>query len=591
MSAYVEGLSKSNYVPNIIVLFGGEYFSIRQPDSGLVVKDEYNGLVSRVQISPTRIDPLRPSNTTSSSSFNLVDINNEVSKLFLDKSGFRVGEEVKIFIGRSFENLDFSEYFELPAYDLKGFNKIDGGYSFKATERKDRLNNGAFSTQTKLAVDILAGTTSISVQDASNFPSSGFAKIGDEFISWSSVNSGNLVGAVRGEFGSTVEAHESGEDVFLVEEVDARNVIDFLLQFLISGGGGGVYDVLNEGAGIDESLVDVDQFLEIKDSFFSSNDVSFLLYNLNSNQKFLEDEVFLPFGLRLRSNSNGKLGLALLNRNVFEIDAPVIDETNSLKVPRFSIDENRISNRVRIFWNYSEGKGEFQNVNEFTSAGSISQYGPTKWQDYEFKGISDLPTIEVIAALYLERFSLPRPQIDVEANNSTSFLNVGDKTDFFSSRLPTENGNLEFVSTLEVLKQSYKVSSGTVRYSLAFTSFSGIRQCFIAPSSTIISHADQKTVTLAAGQGDHYRVGWIMALYDNSVRDYATGFRNEIVSITNDTITFLNEWPVTLVDNVSRLMFADYDEVAEQQKRFCFVSNNNNQDFNDNKRAYQITIG
>ena len=592
MSAYVEGLSKSDFVVNVVILFAGEYFAIRQPDSGLVVKAEYEGLVKRVQISPTKIDPLRPSSTISSSSFSLLDKHQEVSKLFLDQNGFRVGQPVKIFIGRSFEGLDFSDYLELPEYDLKGFNKIDGGYSFKASERKDRLNNGSFSTQSKLAVDILEGTTTITMQDVSNLPLSGFGKLGDEFISWNNIDEGNLVGVIRGEFGSQVSEHDAGENFFLVEDIESRNIIDFLLQFLISSGGGGVYDVLPEGAGIDESLIDIEQFLEIKEAFFSSSDFAIRLYNLNSLQRFLDNEVFLPYGLRLRSNRNGKIGLAVLNRNIFEIDAPIINQTNSLEVPNFTIDENRISNRVRISWNYSDGRDEFLNINEFTNQESIDEFGPTRWQEYEFKGIKDLSTVQLIAALYLERFAFPRPTIDVETNNKTSFLNIGDKTEFFSSRLPTERGNLEFASTLEVLNQAYNVANATVRYTLAFTSFSGLRQCFIAPSSTITSHSNQRTVTLAAGEGDHYRVGWILALYDNNLRNYATEFRNEIVSINEDTITFSHDWPVTLVDNVSRLMFANYDEVVEQQKKFCFVSNDDNENFEtDETRGYQITIG
>lgn len=589
MSDYVDGLSKSNFVPNIVILFAGEYFAIRQPDSGLAIKPEYVGLVKRVQISPTRIDPLRPSNTISSSSFSLLDEKNEVSKLFLNQNGFRLGQAVKVFIGRSFENLDFSEYFELPDFELKGFNKIDNGYSFKANEKKDRLNNGSFSIQTKLAVDIFAATTVITVQDVSNLPTSGFAKIKDEFFSWSGITGSNLTGVIRGEFGSIPADHKAGENIFKVENITSRNVIDLLLQILISSGGGGVYDVLSEGAGFDESLIDVQDFLDAKDAFFTGASFEIKIYNQPSLQRFLENEIFLPYGLRLRSNRNGKIGLALLNRNIFEIDSPIINEDNSLDVPDFNIDENRISNRVRIFWNFSDGQNEFLNVNEYTDAESITEYGETSWQVYQFKGIKDLPTINAIAALYLERFRLPRPTIQVSTNNSTSFLNIGDKTELFSTRLPTEQGNLNFISTLEVLNQAYNVATGTVKYELAFTSFSGLRQCFIAPSDTIITFSSQKSMTIASGRGVHYRTGWIMKLYSNNTRDFYGTQTNEIVSIVGDVITFKDDWLYPLDILVSRIMFADYNEVSEQQKKFCFI-NVENENFSDGTKPYQVTF-
>lgn len=589
MSAYVDGLSKSNFVPNIVILFAGEYFAIRQPDSGLVIKPEYVGLVKRVQISPTRIDPLRPSNTISSSSFSLLDEKNEVSKLFLNQNGFRLGQSIKVFIGRSFENLDFSDYFELPDFELKGFNKIDNGYSFKANEKKDRLNNGAFSIQTKLDVDILAATTVITVQDVSNLPTSGFAKIKDEFFSWSEITGDNLTGVIRGEFGSTPADHKAGENIFKVENITSRNIVDLLLQILISSGGTGTYDVLSEGAGFDESLIDIQNFLDAKDAFFSTSNFSIKIYNQPSLQRFLENEIFLPYGLRLRSNRNGKIGLALLNRNIFEIDSPVINEDNSLDVPDFNIDENRISNRVRIFWNFSDGQNEFLNVNEYTDAESITEYGETSWQVYNFKGIKDLPTVNAIAALHLERFRLPRPTIQVSTNNSTSFLNIGDKTELFSTRLPTEQGNLNFISTLEVLNQAYNVATGTVKYELAFTSFSGLRQCFIAPSDTVISFTSQKSMTIAAGRGVHYRTGWIMKLYSNNTRDFYGTQTNEIASIAGDVITFKDDWLYPLDILVSRIMFADYNEVSDQQKKFCFI-NIEDENFSDGTKPYQVTL-
>jgi hypothetical protein len=593
LSDYLDGIAKTDYVPNIVIYFAGEYFATRQPDSGLVIDAEYLGLITRATINPTAIDPLRASTTFNTSSFTLLDRDRAISELFLNELGFRTGQEVRIWIGRSFENMDFTEYLEFPISYIKQVQKIDNGYSFSTIERKDRLNNGSFSKVTKLAVDIFIATTTITLQDVSflNGATSGYVKINDEFVSFVGVNVGakNLLGCIRGEFGSTPADHESGSDVFLVYNVPATNCIDLLLQLLISKGGTGVYDIYEEGAGIDESLIDVAQFLEVKAAFFSSLNLDFKMYGIASFQRFIEDEILLPLGVRLRSNNNGLIGLALINRNIFEIDSPIITESETLKPPSYSVTDDKVINRVKIFFDYNDSKKDYEEVLEQEDTDSITAFGATAFKEFKFKGIRLRATAVSIANLFLARFSVPRPDISVDAMNSVSNLTIGDKTELFSKRLPADDGTLNFVSTLEILKKSYNIATGTVKYQLAFTSFSGLRQCFIAPSDTVITFVDQKTVNLATGRTDHYRVGWKMKLYSNNTRDYLGPQVNTIASITGDQIVFEEDWLYPLVDLVSRIMFADYDEVIEQQKKFCFINEENN-DFDDGNRAYQVTF-
>jgi hypothetical protein len=590
LSQYLDGLTKKNYVPNVVVLFAGEHFCIRPPDSGLVTDSRYDQLLSRVSVSPTSIDPLRPTTTINTSSFSLVDKGSEVSKLFLNETGFRMGEPVEMWIGRSFESMDFSEYLKVPAASIKSFAKLEGSYNFSVVEVKDRLNTGIFNIQTKLAVSILVSTTTITLQAIpTGLPLSGYVKINDEFVSFAGRSGNNLTGCARGEFGSTPADHESGSDVYNTWDISARNGIDFLLQILMSDGGGGAYDVLPEGLGFDSSLVDVDQFEEIRDEFFTSRNLSFRIWGIQSLQKFIEDEIYNPMGVRLRANNNGKIGLAVLNRNIFVIDAPILNESNILKMPTFSISDDKIVNRVRILWNWSDGRNLFLDTYEQEDATSIAEYGSTPFTQLSFKGVKTLAFVQSIANLFLSRFSTPRADISVDVLNNASYLLVGDKTELYSSQLPTDDGTLDFVSTLEVLKKSYDVGRGVVKYALSFTAFSGIKQCFISPSDLIVSHSSQKVVTLSSGRGLHYRIGWIMRHYDNNARDYADAQTNEIVSIVGDVLTFKDDWTTTLTDSVSRIVFADHDQVIEAQKKFCFI-NSNNDNFDNGDKPYQITF-
>lgn len=590
MSVYVAGLTKSDFVPNIIIEFAGQRFSIRQPDSGLTILPEYNGLIQKIAVNPTSIDPLRPTSTINSSSFTLIDLKQEISKLFLNQNGFRMGQLVRVWLGRSFEAMDFSEYLELPQTNLKAFQKVEGSYNFSTNEKKDRLENGAFNIQSKLANDILINTTTITLQSVpANLPTVGFGKINDEYISWGGISGNNLTSCVRGEFNSIPVEHESSSDFFNIYDITPTNAIDLLAQILISGGGGGSFDVLPEGLGIDENLVDLVQFEEIKTAFFLTRNLSFRIGALSQVQKFLEDEIFAPLGVRLRTNNNGKIGLAVINRNIFSIDAPILNDSNITKAPTFSISEDKIQNRVRIFYNWSDGRNLFLDTYEQEDTDSITEYGLKPFVELRFKGVKNLAFVEAIADLFLARFSTPRADINVEALNETSFLLVGDKTELISDKLPTTEGDLNFISTLEVLKKSYNPATGTVSYQLAFTSFSGLRQCFIAPSETIVNVIDQKTVVLPVGTGSHYREGWVMQLYDTNTRDFVPTERNVIESISGDTITFVNNWVTTLGAFNFKIKFAPFEEVIEQQKKFCFVSIDSS-NFDDGTKPYQITF-
>lgn len=83
-----------------------------------------------------------------------------------------------------------------------------------------------------------------------------------------------------------------------------------------------------------------------------------------------------------------------------------------------------------------------------------------------------------------------------------------------------------------------------------------------------------------------YRAGWVMRLWDVVAKDYATAETNIIDSITGDDLVFAAPWTFVLTTN-HRMVFADYDQVTTQQKKFCFISDG--VDFDDGRLTYQIT--
>jgi hypothetical protein len=595
---YIEALENTKYIPNVVILFKSEFFAIRQPNSGLTIDSDKVGLVSALTVNPTAIDPFRASSTTSNYSFKILDTNGIITAFLNGDNKFFQGEPVTIWVGRYgtkvADQMDFADYLELPTVYVNKWNKVENAYSFQAVEARDRLSTGAFNVVAKLGVDIVAGTTEITMQDVSTLPTNGTIKIDDEFISYTGIIGLNLQSCIRGERDSTPVAHDGGSDVFLVQEIEA-NPINILLQLLISSGGGGSYDLLSDGAGIDETLVDISQMEDVRDEFFSSYTYSFAIFKIESLKRFIEDELLYPLGIRLRSNSNGKIGLALIDRNIFEIDAPILNHDNMTKDPEFIVEDTKINNQLRVFWDYSEAADEFMKVTEYTDADSITDYGVKDWKEVSFKGIkaslSGQAIVDAFGLLFINRFKDPRPVIKVAAFLSTSNSNLGDKIDLESNLIPNDQGELNFASTLEIVQRAINHETGDCLFQLAFTSFTGVRLCYISPSDLVISHASQKIITLGAGRGDNYRRGWMMRLYDNTARDDADSQVNEILSVVGDVITFVDNWATTLVNSQHRIRFADYDEgITVQQKRFCYISDGTN-DFDDGKQPYQISFG
>lgn len=596
---YLEALPEKKFVPNIVVRIKSNYFSIRQPDSGLTVPAANLGLVTAVNVNPTSLDPFRASTSINNYSVTLLDRNGVLSALFNNEPKFLQREKVEIWIGRTnttqdtANNMAFADYYKLPDVFVNKVTKQENRYTFNAVEARDRLATGAFQQTTKLAVDILFNTTTITLQSTASLPTSGTVQIGNEFISYTGKTATDITGCVRGEEGSTPVGHSAGEDVFLVQILQG-NPIDLILRLLISSGGGGPYDVLPDGAGIDQNLVDVTQFESVRAEFYSGYTFKLIIGNLTSLKKLIEDELLFPLGVRLRGNNNGKIGLALIDRNVFEIDAPILDHDELTRNPDFSVDDTKVVNRLRILWDWSDVGKTYLKSSEFTDTDSITEFGPSQWTELKFKGIRDSLSgstiVNDIQLLFLSRFSFPRPQINVTAHLSSSYLNLGDKGDLITTLIPNDAGELNFVSTLEVISKALNLATGDVRFGLSFTSFSGIRQCYIAPSDVIISFTNQRTITVGAGRGDHYRKGWKMRLFSLITDEYTADAINEIESVVGDVITFKNNWTTTLSANDYRIKFADYDDVTEQQKRFCFVSAGTNE-FGDGRPPYQITFG
>ena len=595
MSQYVDVVkTEKKYIGNVVIQIGANYFAIRQPDSGLAIAAPFDRAVSSLLLNPTQIDLRKVSTTISTFSFRILDDDGVVTALILGDAAGVIGQEVRIFLGRSSESMDFAEYFELPRTFVRKCDHSDNSYNFSSSEQTERMAKPIYNFKSALNGGILAATTIFTMRDdISGFPTAGFLKIEDEFISYAGVDLGlnQFTGCIRGELGSTPAAHAINLDAVLVETI-TDNPLNIILKILISGGGGGPYDVLQSGLGISNTLIDVAGIETLRDELFLGDQYKLSLYSITSALKKMEDDLLMPNNLRFTTSTDSKVTLAILDKALFVEEDDVINEDTITKFPKWTIDGSKVTNQLEINWDFNEGTGLFQKRNIYTDPASITAYGEQTPLNFSFKGIKaalDGQTlVDDFSTRLLGRLSTPTPEIQLNVQIDKSLQTVGDKSFVESSLIPAANGTLNFASNLEILSRSINITSGDVQFKLAFTSFTNIRSGFIAPSDLVFTVISQNQITVAAGRGSYYSSGWAMRLWNETTQAFETDPVNFISDVTGDTITFLNNWTTVLGAGNHRMRFADYDDATASQKRYCFISDSG-LDFADGGPTYKVT--
>ena len=627
MSTYVESVkSIKNFTSNVVIKINDVYFAIREPDSGLSIGTPFNKMVGSLVLNPTTIDIRRVSTTIASYSFKLIDKENVLTSLVNGDAADLIGQAVEIYLGRSGVGMDFADYYRLSTTYVQKCEHSENAYAFTSTEQTERMAKPIFAFTSALAGDIFAATTIWTMRDSlADWPSSGFIKIDNEFASYTGVDLVNnrLTGVVRGELTSVPVEHSANADVVFVQTV-TDNPLSIILKLLISGGGGGTYDVFADGLGIDQTLIDITGIEALRTDLFNGVSYTLAIFDVSSALKFIEDELLMPCGLRLTTSQDSKVTLAILDKARFVEDIDVIDEDTITKYPKWSIDGAKVTNSLEIQWDYLEGTNTFQARSVFTDSASIALYGEQAPLKFSFKGIKASLDGSAIVTDFgdrlLARLSTPTPLIFITTQLDKSLQTIGDKAYLVSSKIPAVDGTLNFASDLEIISRAINQSTGDVTMTLAFTSYTSIRSGFIAPSDLITSFVSQSQVNIALGRGAQYQVGWYMRLYDVAARAYTADAPNKIIAIdsdsssnllteageriisesgdgilmeqasTEDTIIFENAWGTTLTyPNNYRIRFCDYDTATDSQKRRAFISDDGLNFLIDDKPTYKVT--
>ena len=587
--AYEDELVKEQKEANVVMLINGEYYGIKQPDGGLAIPSE-NLIIDDPQINGVDVDIRRASTPVGSLSFKLKDEQEYITKkIMLDENNF-LTKEVVCYVGFITGSFNFANYKEVARAEINSVTKIPNGYSIRAKEVTSLISNPTFNIADKLDIDILAPSLSLDLQDASLFPDSGFIKIGDEFIRYNGKTDDTLENLSRGEIGNAA-AHNNGDDVFLVTELIDINPITMLLQLMLSNNGdgtNGVYDVLKNGLNISANLIDIAKFEEVRTNFFDTELQRLYLYDEVDTLRWIEKEILQPTNARIFTN-NGKISITVLDQ--IEVGASVreINEDVIIGTPTWSLTSDKIHNVIKIFYDYNESSGRYLSNLEFKNTDSINTFGEKKPLIFKYKGLhSDIGGGALVAKRaeqLLTRLGTARGRVTFRALFDTENISLGEDILLNHRFLPQQGAGLGINDQIEVISKSVDLGGGTCIYKLEYTSFTGIRIPFIAPSPLITSVIDQKTFTVI--DGSCFKVGFALVLWSDENTDYLPDAINYIQSIEGNTITMVNDFTTPLTTDY-RVRLADYDSNSNEAKsRYAFIGSNTGF-FDDGTKSYQI---
>lgn len=585
-------LASTDFQINIVISIDSIFYSQFQVDAdstdiigtGSLIDSDKVGVVDKANTTPTSVDFRTVKTSLNTVNFSLIDLDLIISNTIGASSTQLLEEDVVVFVGFITGSFDMSDYIEIARPIVKKISHKENVYKFTCVAVTDLLSKDIFTLFGVLNGAINDSVTTLTLDDASSFPSSGIIRIDNEFIAYTGKSVNNLTGLSRADLSSTADSHDDDSQVFNVVDTGTVNPIDLMLDIMKSPDNGTLADGLN----IDPARIDSTAFTDIRDSFFSGELFQFFLVEIGNGLAFLEDELLLATNTRFVED-NGKISLAILDQIDLSTTPPVIDEDTIITTPTWNLNSDKIINQVEIKWNFSEGLNKFSRTSPFSDSDSISTFGSKSPLKMEFKGVRAASGGSAIvtnrASRILARLATPKAQIKVNTFFKNIELIPGSNVTLEHRYVPQEGASLGIIQQLEIQSRAIDLTSARVSFDLAYTSFSGLRIGVIAPSPLIVSVVSQKIFTVP--DGACYRSGDFLRLWDDLSLDYFSDVDNEILSVIGNTITMVNNFTTTLTTSI-RVKISDYDQASVfQQTKYAFVGLNVG-NFADGTKSYEI---
>lgn len=237
----------------------------------------------------------------------------------------------------------------------------------------------------------------------------------------------------------------TARDIFLNASTEAPfnlsgNPLTIALQILLSTGNGtnGPYDVLakENGLGIPQTLVDVDEIEDLRDTSFSGITMSFSITGRETARSFLENEIYAVLNIYPITTQTGQL---TLRSHSLTAGASVLTLTHDdFIIKSWSFGDRLTINHV--IFEYGWNGTEFTETLEAEVVASIEKYGAKQAKVVSSKGLpanaASASFLTARANEILERYSDPPPVIEIEAQFRNHHVEPGDLLSVTSAFLP-----------------------------------------------------------------------------------------------------------------------------------------------------------
>ncbi len=570
-------------------MLNGKYYAKFQPDSGLTIPATQRILRNAPNVNPQSISVEDARAVFAKHSFTLSDLANVVTGELLDNSTFFIGNEVRLWIGRMTGSFAFSDYFELPKTLVKTVKFKNEDFAFTSQELPGTWQVPRFNTQDTLLADTVAGAgTLVATLDISGFPTTGEIFIKDEFVTYTSKVDGTKTFTLSGV---TANDHSASDELFNVTTLTG-NPLDLFLQILISDGGGGSFDVLSEGLGVNPADIDITAITSIRNDFFSGQTYTFKVFGVENILRFIEDELLITTNCRLTQSSRSLITLILLDKIEFGNASRTFDSSNIIrKSAGLQVNENTIRNVVIFKYDYDATTETYGSFIRTQDDASVAAFPEKKPFEIKSKGVTTanggLNIAQDRSARWLNRLSTVAPKITLKTRISSMLAAVGERV-LVDFNLPSEDGDRVYFSELEVSKRSISFKTQEVSFQLDTANYTGIRNMFTCPSDPIVTVNSQTSVNFTPGRATaEWTVGDKVRLWLGQTQEIEAV--NTIATITSDTVTFTGAFVISLTTS-HQIKFANYDEVTDRQKGYGFVAPNSGTFVSDSKPAYKVAF-
>ena len=581
--SFTDELANSKFTLNVVIELDGQTYARFQPDSGITIPDE-NLIVGAVNLRPFTVDIRDVRSSLPSNTFVLLDVDGLISNRIGASTNQLLNEVVVIKVGFITGSFDFADYRIFSAALTTAVTKQANAYTFSARENQD-LTGTIFSDSSVLVVPLNSTQTDeMTLADVTDFADgpAGFVKIDQEFIQYQTRNvaENKLENLTRSDLSSTATAHAANAIVNEAQIIKG-NPIDLLLQILISPGGLGPFDVLDNGLGISQDAIDVAGITAIRDANFVGDEYEFVMVDVGAGLSFLEREILQATNTRFLVKE-GQTSIALLDQTEIGAIVPTINEDSIIGTPSWKLGTDRTVNRIIIEFNFVAGLNRFTRVNQFDDTDSQTNFGFIKALTFKFKGIqAALDGVNIVqerATRLLARLSTSQTTIAFQTLFSNADLEIGDEILLQHRFLADQGGGLGISDEVEIISRGYDLNRGQIQFSVSYTSFTGSRFGLIAPSSPIV----------AVNSSTEFDLGVEAAFYETGFVVVINAQVRTIISIVGDVITVNTATTASIGDLV---LFADYDLASDGQKaQFAYISQDETGFPSDGGKSYQISF-